>query len=223
MRVLLIYPEPLNNEPIGLLYIGTILKRESHHVKIIGLERKNPLKSILKKVSHFKPEAIGIYINTILADKAKVVAGFIKNNFPEITIVAGGPHPTILPHETLKERCIDICVIGEGELTVIDLLKAAKLNKPLEKVKGIAFLKDNNLVTTEKREYIQDLDILPFIDRELMPSNVIYGQAGYPVGNPCMLLMAVRGCPYQCSFCQPALNKIFGSKVRRRSPENVVK
>lgn len=223
MRVLLIYLEPLDNEPMGLMYIGTVLKRESHRVRIIGLGKSTFLKSLSREVLRFKPDIVGLNITTMLAGKAEIAASFIKNNFPGIKIIAGGPHPTILPYETLKNKNIDISVIGEGELTIVDLLRAIELKRPLEKVKGIAFLKDNNLVTTEKREYIQDLDALPFVDRELMPGRVIYGRAGYPVGNPCMLLMTVRGCPYKCSFCQPVLNKMFGSKIRRRSVENVVR
>lgn len=222
MRILLVYLEPLENEPIGLMYIGTVLGKAAHRVKIIGIERYNPGKKLLKEVHNFKPQVIGLSITTPLANKGQRIAGIIKNNFPGITIIAGGPHPTVLPGETLREKNIDICVIGEGELTVADLLEAKIASRSLEQVCGIAFLKGGKLVITQGREYIQDLDSLPFVDRELLPRAVIYGRAGYPAGNPCMLIMTVRGCPYQCSFCQPGVDKIFGRKVRRRSPGNVI-
>lgn len=222
MHILLVYLEPLDNEPMGLMYIGTILKKAGYIVKIIGTDGQDLERQILKEISYFKPEVIGLNITTPFANKAQKIAYIIKNNFPEATIITGGPHPTILPYETLKDKNIDICVIGEGENTAVDLLDAIISYRPLEEVNGIAFLKNGNLIITKQRDYIQDLDRLPFVDRELLPKEVIYGRAGYPLGNPCMLLMTVRGCPYQCSFCQPTPDKIFGKKVRRRSPENVI-
>lgn len=223
MHILLIYLHPLDNEPMGLMYIGTALKKAGHQVKIIGIETHNTQRRLLKEALNFKPDVVGLNITTALANKAQYIAGLIKNNFSEITIIAGGPHPTILPYEVLKEKNIDICVIGEGEITAVDLLKAlVSSRQALEEVKGIAFLRNGDLKVTPGREYIQDLDTLPFVDRELMPKDVIYGRAGYPVGNPCMFLLTARGCPYQCSFCQPTVDKIFGKKVRRRSPENVI-
>lgn len=222
MNILLVYLEPLDNEPLGLLYIGTVLQKAGYRVKIVGISRFNPWKRFLKEVLHFKPSVVGLTVTTALADKAQAVAKLVKDNFPKITVIAGGPHPTILPFETLHEGSIDICVIGEGEVTVIDLLTALSSSMPPEEVKGIAYLKEGKLVITEDRGFIQDLDAIPFPDRGLMPKDVIYGRAAYPAGNPCMLLVTVRGCPYQCAFCQPAVAKIFGKRVRRRSPENTV-
>jgi len=222
MRILLIYLAPLDNEPMGLMCIGTSLKEAGYLVKIIGIEKHESERKLLKEISDFKPDIVGISIITSLSDKAQHIANFIKNNFSKITIIAGGPHPTILPYETLKNGNIDIGVIGEGELTAVDLVETLSSSRPLEKVRGIAFIKNGNLVLTEKREYIENLDDLPFADRELMPKDVIYGRAGYPVANPVAFLMTVRGCPYQCSFCQPTLGNLFGKKVRRRSPESVI-
>lgn len=222
MNILLIYLEPLDNEHMGLLYIGTVLKEAGHKVKIIGTERFFPLQKILKEISRFKAQVIGISIPTALVNTAQKIAKFIRQNFPEIKIIAGGPHPTILPFETMQDGNIDICVLGEGELTVIDLIKAISENGPLDEIPGIAYLKGKDLVVTKNREYIDDLDSLPFVDRELLPREIIYGRAGYPLGNPCMLLITIRGCPFRCSFCQPALSKMFGPKIRRRSAENVI-
>lgn len=223
MKVLLIYLLPLDNEPIGLMYIGTVLKNAGHCVKIIGIEKHNPDRTVLGHVVSFLPDVVGLNIFTSLAGEAQRIARLIKDNFPGMYLIAGGPHATILPYETLREKCIDICVIGEGESTVVNLLDSLGKNLPLEKIDGIAFLRNANIVFTNPREYIQDLDTLPFVDRELMPKDVIYGRAGYPLENPCAFIMTVRGCPYACSFCKPGLDKIFGSRVRRRSPENVIK
>ena len=222
MKVILIYLEPLNNEPLGLMYVGTVIKKAGYQVKIIGLPKRNKENYLLKEIRTFSPEVIGISIVTPLFDIAQNMASFIKKQFPKMLIIAGGPHPTIMPYETLKEKNIDICVLGEAELTVVELLKAISKKEDLRKIKGIAFLEDNEFVVTPSQELIEDLDSLPFVDRELMPKNVIYGRAGYPIGNPCMLLITGRGCPFNCSFCQPTVRKMFGSKPRRRSVENVI-
>jgi len=221
MRVLLVYLELLKNEPIGLMYIGTVLKKAGHSVKIIGIEKRNYERVLLKQVLIFNPDVVGLSIVTPLAGEAQRLAKLIKDNYPAICLIAGGPHPTLLPYETLKEKNIDICVIGEGELTALDLLESLSQKRPLDKIQGIAFLRAGNLIVTDPREYIKDLDSLPFVDRELMPERTIYGRAGYPLENPCAFLMTIRGCPYECSFCKPGLDKIFGSRVRRRSPANV--
>jgi radical SAM superfamily enzyme YgiQ (UPF0313 family) len=223
MKILLIYLDPLDNEPIGLMYIGTVLKNEGHTVKLIGIERRYSERSFLKELANFGPDIVGISITTPYANKAEYIARFIKTNFPEIPVIAGGPHPTILPLEVLKEKNIDVCVIGEGERTIIELINHyERRNVPLEDIKGIAFLKNGSLVMTDKRGYIENLDDLPFVDRELLPKKTIFGRAGYPLKNPCMLITTTRGCPYQCTFCQPTVNSLFGRKVRKRSPENVI-
>jgi len=221
-RVLLIYLENLDNEPLGLMYIGTVLKKQGYSVKIIGLPNPCSKKYILKETSDFSPLFIGISITTPQADYAQTIARIIKENFPKSIIVAGGPHPTILPFETLREGNIDLCVLGEGELTILELADVLARPGDLRNVRGIAYLKDGHLVFTEQREFIKDLDSLPFVDRELLPKSVIYGRAGYPLGNPCMLLITGRGCLFRCSFCQPTVKRMFGEKMRRRSVENVL-
>ncbi|MFQ5964074.1 MAG: B12-binding domain-containing radical SAM protein [Candidatus Scalinduaceae bacterium] len=227
MRILLVYLEPLDNEPMGLLYIGTVLKKEGYAVKLIGLEGKtteDKVSYVQKEVFGFQPDIVGLSVTTMFAGKAEEVAMGIKKDFPKVTIVAGGPHPTVCPQETLKSKHVDFCIIGEGEISILDLVRNISLNMPsFENVKGIALLdKENKLITTEKGDYINNLDDLPFIDRELLPENVIRGRAGYPLGSPSLLLITVRGCPYNCTFCQPTVDLMFGKKTRKRSPENVV-
>ncbi len=82
-RVLLIYLEPLDNEHMGLMCVGTVLEKAGHFVKIIGVERQDKENKLLKEISDFKPDIIGLSIITSLASKAQSVANFIKKNFPK--------------------------------------------------------------------------------------------------------------------------------------------
>jgi len=132
---------------------------------------KMDMQTILKKVSEFSPGCIGITSTTITMGNAGHIAGAIKNKFPSIKIIAGGPHVTALAEDTLvKFPAIDIGVIGEGEETLVQLLDAIDNNKPLNLVSGIAFRgPDNKIIVTPKRELIKDIDTLPLPAWELLP------------------------------------------------------
>ena len=146
MRVLLVRLQPLDNEPMGLLYIGTALQKAGHTVRLTGTANHNPAAKLLKEISLFKPDVVGFAVTTMFADKAQLLAHSIKRYYPEISIIAGGAHPTILPFETLKGGNIDVCILGEGDVTVVKLLETLKVHGDLEKVKGIAFLKNKGMI-----------------------------------------------------------------------------
>ncbi len=84
-------------------------------------------------------------------------------------------------------------------------------------VKGIAFRDDGNVRINEPREFIKDLDMIPIPDRSLLPYDMYLKHGMVSIG-----IMAMRGCPYNCLFCKPMQNKLFGKVVRRRTVENVV-
>ncbi len=222
MRILLIYLESLDNEPLGLMYVGTVLEKAGHSVRLIGAEKADYLGRILKQIRSFSADVIGISVVTPLFEKAKAISRSIRSFLPGKVLIAGGPHASVFPEQALKEMGVDFCVIGEAEVTIVELLDKIGQGQFPDAVKGLAYLKGATPVVTGPREYIRDLDSLPFVNRRLVPKSVIYGRAGYPLKNPCMLLITGRGCPYRCSFCQPTPEQIFGKGVRKRSPENVV-
>lgn len=119
----------------------------------------------------------------------------------EIPIIIGGIHITSLPHKLPK--CFDIGILGEGEITLSELLGVFKSNKfaaeDLEKIKGLCFHKNNTVIITTQREQIDNLDILPYPDRELLGSKWVI-----PPRDEVHLITS-RGCPYDCSFCAASL------------------
>ncbi|MFH1620134.1 MAG: radical SAM protein [bacterium] len=103
-------------------------------------------------------------------------------------------------------------------LEIAEQFKSGKLNP--WKIKGIIYRHNGELKTTASREYIQDLDSLPFPARHLFPPADKYRPVlGSCINRPFAHLISSRGCPYQCGFCD---RKVFGNKFRARSPENVV-
>jgi radical SAM superfamily enzyme YgiQ (UPF0313 family) len=226
MKIMLIYLESLKVMPMGLMYIGTVLKENGNDVKIIGLPgtSKESGQDIQRELATYMPEVVGISVCTYEVVKSIGVAKAVKEYDSGIKVIAGGPHPSILPTDLLlRSNDIDICVIGEGELTVVGLVNAIEKGADLGKVKGISFRNaEGDPVVTARREFIANLDDLPFIDRGLLPIDILTRRGGYPVGYPNMYVVTSRGCPFQCTFCKPTEDIVFGNKIRRRSVQNVI-
>jgi len=191
---MLIYPRLTHQvhglwAPLGLMILGTLLEDRGFNV-------------IVEDASFD-------------SDCSRVEARIAAKNAGSITVL-GGPHPTILPVETLDRLPdADYLVVGEGEETFPELLEAVKDGDP-RKVAGIATRDEGGKAFFgPPRPVISDLDSLPVPRREIMPTHSRY------LGVGALNLHAVRGCPYRCAFCQPTLDKLFGKKIRTKSPEAV--
>jgi len=140
------------------------------------------------------------------------LATLIKEKFPKILIVVGGPHITALPSISLKEfPCFDIAVIGEGEETMLEICQHRKNNIKFKGIKGIAHRRKNKIIIEKTRPLISNLDILPFPARQLVDMKLYKG----------FTIMTTRGCPYNCIFCAGHLN--YHNRIRFRSSQNVIK
>lgn len=154
---------------------------------------------------------------------AKDIARISKEINPEIKVVIGGPHPSVMPEHALSDNNVDVAVIGEGEYTVLDLVKSFDEQKKLSDVNGIFYKTPEGIKRTPKREYINNLDELPFPARDLLEMKYYLSKVmEFPFIHPFTHLVALRGCPFNCYYCQPTARDMFGAKVRYRSPENIV-
>jgi radical SAM superfamily enzyme YgiQ (UPF0313 family) len=228
MKVTLIYLDQLSAmHPTGVLYLATYLHEKGFSVDIIGIDpkNKNAKAEFISEIEKSKPDMVGISLVTRNADRIGRITEVIKQMFPKCFIVCGGPHPTVLPELTLKQNPLLDCVaIGEGEIILLELSQRIKDKRDISDVKGIAFQKQGKVYFTEPQPYIQNLDILPFPNRDLLRIDItpVLRSPYLPLPPPQLDLMAVRGCPYKCSFCYSTASKIFGSKIRSRTPENVI-
>ncbi len=201
---------------LSLTYLGAVLKENDVNVEVLDLltSSYSPEK-VREKVRETDPELIGITSVTRTYPQSLEILRYCKETKPDTTTVIGGPHVTFTPEETLEEApWIDVVAIGEGEYTIRDLAKAVFDNGSLSSVKGIAYREDGEVVFTEEREPIQDLDELPFPDRKLLPLSKYRS-----LDSRCDVITG-RGCPFGCVFC--VAPKMFGKKVRFRDPELVV-
>lgn len=225
MKILLINPSqtgvygkmsPPDYPPMGLAYIGAVLEKDGHKVRIIDIGAdKIPLKSLMRIFQG--ADIIGLTATTPTFKNAELICKLAKENSSAITIL-GGIHATIASEECAKSKFIDFVVRGEGEETIVELVNSIKNKKNPKKINGLTFKSKNKIIHTPNRELIKDLDKIPFPARHLFN----HQKYSYPdsLASPVMPIMTSRGCPHGCTYC--CTKQIFTRKVRFRSAKNVV-
>ena len=172
---------------------------------------------IRSAIAEFDPGVIGLSAKTQNFPSAMKVARIAKEHNPNTLVVLGGPHATLSTSDALDCPDIDVAVLGEGEMTLVELLKAWESGAPLSEVAGLAYRQDERKVFTPTRTNMADLDVLPF-PAEAAP-RVLRDYESYPA-EAFGYVFSARGCPYACTFCES--KAIWTQKTRWRSPENVV-
>ncbi|MFO8058007.1 MAG: radical SAM protein [bacterium] len=226
MKVALVFPRtryPSGDPPLGVAYLAAALKEKTGKAPALidTTFSHDPLLHIRSELGKEKYDLVGISAMVTMAREARLAARLAKELHPEALVVAGGPHPTTLPVEVLEEPAFDAVCLGEGEQALAEAAEKGSL----ENVPGIYVRDGSGGITGEPASREADLDDLPFPALELLPmeeylkhwfqlDSVRPGLQGVPV-------MATRGCPFKCSYCQPTLDHLFGKGVRKRSPANV--
>ena len=169
-------------------------------------------------ILEYKPDVVGISSMSQNFASSRIVAKLAKEINRDTIVVVGGPHPSMVGGEVLKCRDIDICVKGEGEAAIVELLQAIESLRTFDGIKGIVYRRNNQIIDSGPRGYIEDLDSLCF-PHETAPE-VLKDYDKYP---PLAFkyIFATRGCPYDCFFC--GSRNIWSRSARFRSPENIVK
>lgn len=187
----------------GIASLGAYLKMKSCEFSYLDLRKLKNWDHFIREISGRRPEVVGISATTVDYDVAYQAAKQIKSALPFTKTVLGGIHATVSPDECVEDGAFDHVVMGEGEITFYEIIKGEIRRKV---IKGIL---------------MEDLDKIPFIDRK------IFGKDEHPIfpklfPKPFATFISSRGCPYGCSFCQPAERKVFGRRMRNRSPENLI-
>jgi radical SAM superfamily enzyme YgiQ (UPF0313 family) len=219
--------------PFGILYLADALERAGVSVWLTHeLGTEADIQVLVDRVVQEKPLLVGFstltgpsLLPTARASKA------IKDRQP-VPVVWGGLHPTMLPQQTLMNDFVDIVAIGEGEQTIVEL--AAVLREHgldatrLAEVAGIAFKSDGQVILTEPRPFIQDLDDLRpawhhvDIERYFRTDQHFYTDVGSQFrGNKIAAVFGSRGCPWRCGFCY---NQFVNKRTfRAQSPQRVIR
>ncbi|MBU1076133.1 MAG: B12-binding domain-containing radical SAM protein, partial [Spirochaetes bacterium] len=181
-------------------------------------------KEFQQEIIKIKPDFFGVSIPSALYSRAKQCIKFVRENLPETKIIIGGPHPTIFPEEVMKELPIDYLVRSEGELTLEELFQALKKKKDLKTITGLSYRdKNNKTVHNAERVFCNNLSSLPWPARELLEMDkYLVRRPLLPLPYPSSYVIASRGCPGNCNFCQPSNRMMVGRRVRSRDVKDVV-
>jgi magnesium-protoporphyrin IX monomethyl ester (oxidative) cyclase len=206
--------------PLGLAYIASVLEQAGHKVKIVDSPtRRLDLKSWMAEVKSFDPDIVGVSMMTPLAPKGYLAAKELRREMPDVTLVAGGTHVTYMYDEAL-DAGYDFVVRGEGEFTMLELTdtleKRGRDYEALKAIKGLVFREQGRTVVTPDRPFIEDLDKLPWPDRDLLDMDK------YTLFDKSIRIahvMASRGCPYGCMYC--ITSYYWGRRYRYRSAKGV--
>jgi radical SAM superfamily enzyme YgiQ (UPF0313 family) len=213
-----VYTEP----PLGVTYLASYLRQQfdGRELEVRLLDAailQLDLQGVLDYVLSEEPAIVGLSTVTLTAQFAKKLIAGIKARRPGTRVVVGGHHPSALPEDLLPDA--DAVVIGEGEVTLAELVGAHLGGTDWSKVAGIAYSRDGQHFRTEPRPYIQDLDCVPFPARDLLPMHKYFHQYPYRTRTKFYATMVTsRGCPYNCTFC--GVKNLWSRKVRYRSIEN---
>ena len=208
--------------PQGLASIAAVLVKNGHEVEIYSQD-----------MNHYPDEHLTNYLNKNKFDMVgvSVIAGYyqyrkllkiskaINKSKNRPYYVIGGHGPTPEPEYFLKKTKADVVVMGEGEVTVIELIEAIKGKRPFSSVKGIAYLKKGKVLINPRQDLIRDLDSIPLPAYDLFPMEY-YRLLRMPHATNSDLVMPIlsgRGCTFQCNYCY-RLDKGF----RPRSCESII-
>jgi len=213
--------------PLGILSLGTILKKNGFTVELLDAAAEFYKKEdVLKWIKKVRPDIVGITTFTIAFVASMDLIKIIKNWNSSIKIVLGHYHPTIEAERILTKYgdYVDYCVRGEGEYIFLNLCEFLDKNPDKDPINiaGLTFRDSNQkIISTPDAPLITDLDALPFPDRELIDFKYKWNFSGFDFSKSRLTtIISSRGCPFNCSFC--ACTKFAKQRWRPRSPENIV-
>jgi len=219
MKVLLIQPLHYRREPeffpLGLGYIARVLLDNNHHVDVLDIQANQYTEDkVIDWLKYKQYDFVGISSISTQYSYTKWLAEIVRLRMPDTKIVVGNALGTFTPKTVLENTETNICCIGEGEQTFLDIVE----QRPLNKIDGIAYKSKNKININKPREYIEDIDSIPFPAWDVFPMD-IYLKSCFVTNQsrPCINLITARGCPYHCGFC----SRTF-SGTRLRSVDNIM-
>jgi radical SAM superfamily enzyme YgiQ (UPF0313 family) len=218
-RVLFVVKELEGAEPIGALYVAGCLRAAGHDVRFVGTRGHH----VRDAIRAYAPHVVAFGATTGLHRYYLGLAARIKEEFPAITTLLGGPHPTYYP-DVIHAPGVDVICRGEGEDAAVELVDALDRGDDHRRIRDLWVKHEGVVHQNGPRALRRDLDALPFPPRELL-----WDYDDRLRRRPLKSFTTNRGCPFPCSYCfnsslvaHYAETGTRWTKVRVRSPENVV-
>lgn len=221
-ELLLIYPDTGTQilcPPHAYLCLGSVLEKAGFRVTVLDQRVEASFATCLKA---YLEDTTPLFVGVSSMTGSQIASGLsicrhIKREHPNIPLVWGGVHPTLLPRQTVQDRSVDIVVKNEGEQTCLELATACRDGQPLDSVRGIVYEKDGRVRETEDRAFI-DLNAYPPPDWSLVDVEEYIVADNQHQRR--LDLYTSRGCPFNCGFCyNPAFNR---RQWRARSSDSVL-
>ena len=209
-----------NHPNLGVLYLISYLRQHVAEVELHYLEARLDLAGHLRKLEQIQPSLYGLSFSVMREKDALLTIKAVRNRFPRLPIICGGPYPTVVPEHVLTSSPSDVCVLGEGEVTLAEVVTAYQMGTSLDAIPGIVFRQNGVLRRTAPRELVRDVDSLPFPAWDLIDFSQYKGAYQF-LARPNTSIITSRGCPFDCVFCANAVWKFSKPWLRLRSPGNV--
>ena len=203
---------------LGILYISSYLKSRGFDVQVFDSTFQS-LSAFQQFIDAQGPSIVGVYVNLMTKLNALAMIRYCKSR--GCTVIVGGPEVPFYGEDFVSHGA-DVGVIGEGELTLEELIPHLARRGPsaMTHINGIIYREtDGTIVRTPERSLIPDLDVMPNPDREAIDLKRYIDTWRIHHGMGSASLICARGCPFTCTWCS---RSVFGDTHRRRSPVHVV-
>jgi anaerobic magnesium-protoporphyrin IX monomethyl ester cyclase len=218
MRILFItniFEKYVQREPLGLMYLCSMLRRGGHEVGLCGTDRDE----LAGEFATFKPDIVGYSLTTGFHKFFLALNQELKNKYSFISFF-GGPHATFFP-EVIKQPGVDVVCRGEGEYPVLDLAGRLDKGAAITDIPNLYVKAGGKIYRNPLRQLEENLDSLPHPDRELF-----YGKFKAAGAARIKSIITIRGCPFSCSYCyNKSYNQLYknlGKVIRIRSVDDVI-
>ncbi len=228
MKVLLVLPEmsmKAPEQPLGILYLAACLREYEHDVTVVDMTPQDiDLPKLIDMIAEIQPEVVGVSRMITTSRSGCAIAHAVRERFPEITTIAGGPNVTAWPEHFVTLGGFDYSFVGEGEIYFTEFInRLAAKDKEARNTPGLVYLRDGKVIHNPRAPRITDLDALPLPARDLVDMTLYRHDPRYfislgMIGQNFNIIFA-RGCPFQCNFCDHSL---FGYKTIERSIPNIL-
>lgn len=210
--VKVVFLQNIWTEFFGAMILSSVLKNSGHDCEVV-------MGKDIEALKKSKPDLIAFSSMTVQHVWVSEMAKSLRESGVDVPIVVGGPHPTFFP-EIIEDPNIDIICRGEGEGAMLELADALEKGSDIRDIKNLWVKKGDKIYKNDTRPLIEDLDSVPWADRELYRKYDFFKNMSYSS------FLGSRGCPFNCSFCyNHAMRNLYhykGKYVRWRSIENLI-
>ena len=202
---------------LGIAYLAAMLKKYNHEACLLDMRFRYPITTLLKKIRDYQPDIIGITTYSFRYLDAYETIARLKQAFPDIPLIVGGPHVAAFGERVLTDSEADFALNGEGEYAIVEFCDAIENQlHDFSHIDGLLWRSNGNIINNRPRGFNRNLDELPVPDFDIFELDKYTSVRQRNL----LPIISSRGCPFGCTFCSVVLS--MGRNFRPRSAENFV-